>query len=127
VGNRLVYSTDSGARPEGKPCKRCGQWPCRCEPEQSRAPGDQPVRVARERSGRRGKTVTVIAPLYLVREDAAALLKTLKRMCGSGGTFKAVSDDRDAPCFQLEIQGDHVESLLDRLGALGYKPRRSGG
>jgi translation initiation factor 1 len=53
--------------------------------------------------------------------DAAALAqlgKQLKAACGSGGTVKD---------GVIEVQGDHVERVLEALQKQGYKTRRAGG
>ena len=81
----------------------------------------------RERAGRRGKTVTVAGPLVLAPAAARDLLKSLKRECGSGGTLKSGRDAGGAKAWFVEIQGDHVKRLLDRLGGLGFRVRREGG
>ena len=124
---RLVYSTGPDGRREGgdERCATCAAAPCECEPRESLAPGGQRVRVRRERSGRRGKTVTVCAPLILVRADAKELLRELKRLCGGGGTLKPGRDRAGQACFELEIQGDHVDSIVDRLRGFGYPARPS--
>ena len=82
------------------------------------AAADGIVRVARDRKGRGGKTVTVITGLP---GDAAALAEVagrLKRLCGSGGTVKEAS---------LEIQGDHRERVAEALRALGHTVKLAGG
>lgn len=81
-------------------------------------PQQQNIRIQATRSGRKGKTVTVITGLQHNKENLAKLLKTLKAQCGSGGTIK---DDT------LEIQGEHKQKLLDILIKLGYKAKISGG
>jgi translation initiation factor 1 len=81
-------------------------------------PQQQNIRVQATRSGRKGKTVTVITGFQHKPETLAKLLKQLKTQCGSGGTVK---DDT------LEIQGDHKQKLVDILGKLGYKVKISGG
>lgn len=85
-GSRPVYSTGpGGALPAGyTACKRCGHWPCRCEPQASKPPAQQAPRVRRETAGRGGKTVTTIAPLLLARADAQALLADLKKLWAAG-------------------------------------------
>ncbi len=47
-----------------------------------------------------------------------ALAKAMKTRCGAGGTVKNGT---------IEIQGDHVETVLAILSAEGYRPKRSGG
>ena len=128
-GSRNAYSTGpSGALPTGyQACKRCGHWPCRCEPQSSAEPGKQAVRVRRETAGRGGKTVTTAAPLLLSREDAQALLAELKKLCGSGGTLKADKAPDGKPFFCLEVQGDHADKLLAALVGKGYPAKRAGG
>jgi translation initiation factor 1 len=126
---RLVYSSASGARATKPPlaCRRCGADPCRCEAARSVPPGEHEVRVRRETAGRGGKTVTVAAPLRLVRHDAAALLAALKRVCGSGGTLKTAVTRGGDPCFEVEFQGDHAERLVAELTRAGYPTKRAGG
>jgi translation initiation factor 1 len=90
-------------------------------------PSAQAPRVRRERGGRKGKTVTVAGPLLLAREAASGLLRELKRGCGVGGTIKLGRTPSGEPCYDLELQGDHVDRLVERLRALGYPARRAGG
>lgn len=61
---------------------------------------------------RRGKVVTIVKPFYLDKTALQALLKTLKKKLGTGGTVK----DRS-----LEFQGDIPELLRTHLEALGYR------
>ena len=81
-------------------------------------PNQQDLRIQSTRSGRKGKTVTIVTGFQHKPETLAKLLKKLKSQCGSGGTVK---DD----C--LEIQGDQKQQLLDTLTKLGYKAKVSGG
>lgn len=81
-------------------------------------PQQQNVRIQASRSGRKGKTVTIITGFQSSAETLAKLLKQLKTQCGSGGTVKENS---------LEIQGDHRDKLLQLLTQLGYKAKISGG
>ncbi len=106
---RLVYSTDSGTV-----CARCG-WPkagCRCA-----ANLEQPVperivaRLRLEKSGRGGKSVTVVDGLPKNRDFLRELATELKRACGTGGT---------AGDGCVEIQGDRREVLRPLLAARGF-------
>ncbi|MEM7726583.1 MAG: translation initiation factor [Cyanobacteria bacterium P01_A01_bin.45] len=81
-------------------------------------PNQQNVRVQATRSGRKGKTVTIITGFQSSQETLKALLKKLKAQCGTGGTLK---DD------SIEIQGEHKQKILDILKGLGYKAKISGG
>lgn len=81
-------------------------------------PQQQNIRIQSTRSGKKGKTVTVITGFQHNKETLTKLLKQLKNQCGSGGTLK-----EDV----LEIQGDHRQKLLKILGDLGYKVKLSGG
>jgi len=81
-------------------------------------PPQQNLRIQASRSGRKGKTVTIITGFQSSAETLAKLLKQLKTQCGSGGTVKENS---------LEIQGDHRDKLLQLLIQLGYKAKISGG
>ena len=60
---------------------------------------------------RRGKVVTIVKPFFLSANDLKALLKTLKKKLGTGGTVK---DDT------LEFQGEVRENLKVQLEKLGY-------
>ena len=62
--------------------------------------------------------MTVVTGIEAEHERLQALAKTLKSRCGAGGTI------RDGA---IEIQGDHVETILGILTAEGYRPKRSGG
>ncbi|MGK2900096.1 MAG: translation initiation factor Sui1 [Burkholderiaceae bacterium] len=110
----LVYSTDSG-----RMCPACRQPIAACVCQRKTVPtGDGIVRVSRETKGRAGKGVTLVKGLAL---DAAALTqlgKQLKAACGSGGTVKD---------GVIEIQGDHVERVIERLQQAGWTVRRAGG
>ncbi len=59
-----------------------------------------------EKSGRGGKTVTVIDQLPRQAEFIHDLCKELKSKCGSGGTSKLLSDRG-----VIEIQGDQREAI----------------
>ena len=110
----LVYSTDHGRM---RPDCRQPQAPGVCQ----RAPvptGDGIVRVSRETKGRGGKAVTVVKGVVLDADALAGLGKQLKAACGSGGTVKD---------GVIEVQGDHVERVMEALKKLGHQVKRAGG
>jgi translation initiation factor 1 len=114
--NRVVYDTDRGRLDRCSNCRRRLEA-CVC-PKPARASGDGIVRVSRDRKGRRGKTVTVVAGLAGGRAALDEVATMLKRLCGSGGT---VSDGK------VEIQGDHRERVAAKLTELGYRVKLAGG
>ncbi len=81
-------------------------------------PQQQNLRVQATRSGRKGKTVTVINGFQSQPETLFCLLKQLKAQCGAGGAVKE---------NEIEIQGDHKQKILEILVKLGYKAKISGG
>lgn len=112
----LVYSTE-----HGRTCPDCRQAlaDCRCKSAAKAAPaGDGIARVTRETGGRNGKTVTVVRGLPLDAVALAALGRTLKAACGSGGTAKD---------GVIEIQGDHRDTVVAKLEQSGWKVKRAGG
>ncbi len=112
----LVYSTEAG-----RMCPQCRQplAACQCTQQAKQAVrGDGQVRVSRERGGRGGKTVTLVRGLALDAEALAALGKRLRSACGAGGAAKD---------GVLEVQGDHVERVLELLAREGHAAKRSGG
>ena len=80
--------------------------------------GNRQVRLEKTRSGKKGKLVTVIKGLELNLEDAKKLLKSLKIVCGTGGTVKG---------DLLELQGDQILKAQDFLFKEGFNPKQSGG
>ncbi len=107
--SRRVYSTADGDLRKGSEPKSRG----RTAPP---VPNDGIVRVSRETSGRRGKTVTVVRGIPPRELDAVA--SDLKRQCGSGGSAKD---------GVVEIQGDHRPKVVARLEAQGYRVKLAGG
>lgn len=75
-----------------------------------KAPEKHQLHFAKEK--RRGKVVTIVKPFYLDKKDLQALLKTLKKKLGTGGTVKEDS---------LEFQGDIPDVLRKHIEYLGYK------
>lgn len=110
----LVYSTE-----HGRTCPDCRRPIAGCICGQSAVPaGDGVVRVSRETKGRGGKCVTVVKGVLRDAAGLAALGKSLKTACGTGGTT------RDGV---IEIQGDHCELVIARLKAEGFVVKRAGG
>lgn len=104
---KLVWTSDPE---EAKRLREAGKL----EPEKDLPPQQQNVRVHLDRKRRAGKTVTVVSGLQLSAESLAKLAQQLKKRCGSGGTA------RDA---EIEIQGDHRETIVSELTKLGFKVR----
>jgi len=104
---RLVYSTGVG-----RVCPTCG-WPekdCKCS---AKSAADAPLpggkiaaKLRMEKSGRGGKTVTVVYDLPRNQRFLKELCQDLKRACGTGGT---VADDT------IELQGDLRDRVRDYL------------
>ena len=119
--NKLVYSTESG-----RICPDCSQPVAQCQCAANKkalatagaASADGIVRVQRETKGRGGKSVTLVRGLGLDAVALAALAKQLKAACGSGGTVKD---------GVIEVQGDHVATLVAALEKRGYRVKRVGG
>lgn len=110
----LVFSTDAGRH-----CPGCSQPVDACICNKAPTPeGDGIARVRRESKGRGGKTVTTITGVPLAGDQIKELASALKRRCGTGGALKD---------GVIEIQGDHVQLLLDELQKRGFKAKKSGG
>ncbi|HEY4277263.1 MAG TPA: stress response translation initiation inhibitor YciH [Conexibacter sp.] len=76
------------------------------------------VKVRRETSGRRGKTVTTVTDVPLGDDALRELAGKLKKRCGVGGSAKA---------GVIELQGDHRETVLDVLKSEGFDAVIAGG
>lgn len=110
----LVYSTE-----HGRMCPDCRQAQAQCVCKVAAVPqGDGIVRVSRETKGRGGKAVTLVKGVLLDAAALAQLGKQLKAACGSGGTVKDGI---------IEVQGDHVERVIETLKKLGHTVKRAGG
>ncbi len=102
--SRLVYSTETGRiKPEKEKTKHAGS-------------ADGIIRVSREK--RNGKDVTVCSGFDMDEKQLKALAKSLKQLCGTGGTAKA---------GKIEIQGDQREKIMAHLDHQGIKNKRAGG
>ena len=113
---RVVWSSEGG-----RTCPRCGHPvdACACAAAKKEAPvGDGRVRVRREVSGRKGKTVTAVRGVPLAEAELRALAKHIKQRSGTGGTVKD---------GVIEIQGDHVATVIEALRDRGYDAKQGGG
>ena len=108
---RTVYSTG-----KGRVCPTCG-WPaddCKCSSQFAR---DEPLparivaKLRMEKTGRGGKTVTVVYDLPSSQKFLKELASELKRSCGAGG---AVVENT------VEIQGDLRERIRVALAKKGW-------
>ncbi len=69
------------------------------------------VKINVERSGRRGKQVTVIKDIQHNPTVIENLAKKLKQQLGTGGTVKGKS---------IEIQGNHLDKIKTILAKEGF-------
>jgi translation initiation factor 1 len=110
MSSRVVYSSD-----RGRVCPRCG-WPaddCRCSGKsaQQAVPSRVVAKLRIEKSGRSGKTVTVVDGLPQNSEFLKQLAQDLKRACGTGGTVFETG---------IELQGDLRERVRVCLVNKGF-------
>lgn len=95
-------------------CPKCG-WPetdCRCADSLEQPVPDQiTARLRIEKSGRKGKTVTLVAGLPKNSQFLEDLASELKKSCGCGGTAQ---DDH------VEIQGDQRDRIREILQGKGW-------
>lgn len=116
--SRLVYSTEKGDL-----CPECGEARAQCvcaelADQQRMATLDGIVRIRRETSGRKGKGVTTISGVAQPEAELKALLKRLKKSCGTGGSLSE---------GVIEIQGDHRDKIKAMLEREGYQVKLAGG
>jgi len=102
---RLVYSTDPR---ENVTCPQCKELKaeCRCRPQDQVQEGQYTVVFRLEKSGRGGKTVTVMDGFPRNEEYLKNLAKELKAKCGVGGTH--IITEKSG---MIEIQGDKRDQL----------------
>lgn len=117
--SRLVYSTDGGPPKPAKaerPVARKKRGPTKASAPA--IPDDGVVRVMRSKTGRGGKTVTLVMGLPGSPAELEATLKDLKKQCGTGGTVEGRN---------LAIQGDQRERLVAALEKAGHRVKLAGG
>lgn len=83
--------------------------------EQTLPPEKQKLVVTIDRRNRGGKQVTLVSGFRGTSEDLAALGKTLKVKCGTGGTAKD---------GEITVQGDVRDKVTALLREMGYKASR---
>ena len=112
MNQRLVYDSDAPlAKPARTPKRQSAP-----ETPSLNLPRDGIVRLLRDRKGRGGKTVTLVAGVPAAA--AAPLASDLKRLCGTGGTLRG---------DVIEIQGDVRERIKPELEKRGYTVKIAGG
>ncbi len=121
--SRMVWNSDQGrvgGASEGRSSKKGIRLRRKAKPAGADAgfPNDGVTRVRREKSGRGGKTVTVLYGLPGTSDDRTKLFKELKQKCGCGGSCKE---------GRVEIQGDHRDKLLAMLAEKGIEAKAAGG
>ncbi|MHC5202342.1 translation initiation factor [Myroides sp. LJL119] len=80
-------------------------------------PKDQRLEAHLDKKNKAGKITTVIKGFQGSQEDLKQLAKSLKTLCGVGGTAK---ED------QIIIQGNFRDKIMDYLTQKGYKVKRVG-
>jgi translation initiation factor 1 len=115
MDSSLVYSTLNG-----RTCPECEQpvAQCVCSKKRPAVKGDGIIRVSRETKGRKGKCVSLVSGIALDNGGLLELAKRLKQKCGSGGTVKN---------GVVEIQGDHRDTIIKELAAIGFSAKKAGG
>ena len=114
MNQRLVYDSDA---PLGKPARAAKVKAAPSSPA-PKLPRDGVVRLLRDRKGRGGKTVTLVAGVPGSAAELSALASDLKRLCGTGGTLRGEL---------IEIQGDVRERIKPELERRGYTVKIAGG
>ena len=115
----FVYPKDPSGNALCPRCKKLvGQCDCpSLEPAKPRSQSLKPS-IRLDKSGRRGKVVTLIRALPRNEAYLKDLAKELKMKTGSGGTFY-LSEDGGT----IELQGDHKEMVREFFGTKKLKER----
>jgi translation initiation factor 1 len=113
--NKMAYSTEPALNKKCPKCKNLVKE-CDCPPEIELKSSNFFAKLSIEKSGRGGKTVTVIDGLPKVNVFLKDLTKKLKNRCGSGGTYLM-----DGVEGKIEIQGDKRDMIRTLLQEQGIK------
>lgn len=114
MNQRLVYDSDA---PLARPPRLAKPKPAR-EELRVNVPRDGVVRLLRDRKGRGGKTVTLVAGVVAPQDVLSTLASDLKRLCGTGGTLRG---------DVIELHGDVRERIKPELERRGYTVKIAGG
>lgn len=114
---RLVYSTDPALNQKCQKCKEL-LTECTCVPDVDPKSYRFIAMLRIEKTGRGGKTVTVIDQLPKNELFLKNLTTTLKKKCGSGGTY--LMDGKEGV---IEIQGDKRDLVRTFLQKEGIKSK----
>jgi translation initiation factor 1 len=114
-----IYPKDSNGNAL---CPRCKKTVAQCdcpsiEPAKPKSPSIKPS-IRLDKSGRRGKVVTLISALPRNEAYLKDLAKELKVKTGSGGTYYLSADGGT-----IELQGDHKEMAKEFFGTKKLRER----
>lgn len=112
---RLVYSTDPEVNKKCPVCKELLKE-CTCQKEADIMDAKISPVLRIEKSGRHGKTVTVIDKLPRNEAYLKELTSNLKKKCGSGGTYRF-----ETTGGIVEIQGEKREIIRSFFEKGGIK------
>ena len=117
MDRRLVYDSDSPLERVSPSARARRDAAATTASSSLNLPKDGVVRLLRDRKGRGGKTVTLVAGLP-GGTALDALASDLKRLCGAGGTVRE---------GVIEIHGDLRERIKPELERRGYRVKIAGG
>ena len=86
--------------------------------EATLSPENQYLEALFSNKGRAGKTVTIIKGFSGTERDLKTLAKMLKTRCGVGGSVKD---------YEILIQGNYRDKIMEILTKEGYHVKRVGG
>ena len=117
---KLVFSTDPKLNEK---CPRCKELKAACNCTSSKGQVELKsfnftALLKIEKTGRSGKTVTVIDGLPKLEIFLKDLTRRLKNRCGSGGTY--LTDGKEG---RIEIQGDKRELIRTLLTQEGIRTK----